>query len=68
MEALLIIFLPLVLVWVGLALISGRSLSPEAVLRGASKLSWQILKWLWRDRRKPGGAGRMKRPRVRYRR
>jgi uncharacterized metal-binding protein len=68
MEALLALFVPLVLLWVGFSLISGRSLSPDAVLRSTAKLSWQILRWLWRDRRQKGGGGRVKRPPIRYRR
>ena len=68
MEALLVIFVPIVLLWLGFALISGRSLSPDAVLRSITRVTQQILRWLWRDRRKLGGAGRVRRPRVRYRR
>lgn len=68
MEALLVLFVPVVLLWVGFSLMTGRSLSPDAVLRSINKISWQILRWLWRDRRRRGGAGRFKRPPIRYRR
>ena len=68
MEALLVIFVPIALLWLGFAFISGRSLSPDAVLRTTIKVTQQLLRWLWRDRRKLGGAGRVRRPRVRYRR
>ena len=68
MEALLALFIPIVVLGVGFALISGRSLSPDAVLRSTMKASWKILKWLWKDRRQKGGAGRVKRPPIRYRR
>ena len=68
MEALMVLFLPVILLWVGFSMISGRSMSPDVVLRTLTRLSFQILKWLWKDRRKPGGAGRFKRPTIRYRR
>jgi len=68
MEALLVLFVPILLLWVGFALLSGRPLTPEAVLRSTTQLSWRILRWLWKDRRKKGGAGRVKRPPIRYRR
>ena len=68
MEALLALFVPLALLSVGFAMISGRPLTPEAMLRTTTRLSWKILKWLWKDRRKKGGAGRVKRPAIRYRR
>ena len=70
MEVLLVIFVPIVLLWLGFSLTTGRSspLSPDAVLRSTTKVAQQILRWLWRDRRKLGGAGRVRRPRVRYRR
>lgn len=68
MEVLLAMFLPLVLLWVGLALITGRSLAPEAVMRSMISFLWRIVRWLWRDRRQKGGGGRVKRPPIRYRR
>lgn len=68
MEALAIIFLPIALLWVGLAFLTGRSVAPQEVMRRITALSWRGLKWLWRDRRQKGGAGRVKRPPIRYRR
>lgn len=68
MEALLALFIPIALLWVGLSIITGRSISPDVVLRTITKLSFQTFRWLWKDRRKPGGAGRSKRPTIRYRR
>lgn len=68
MEALLALSMPSLLLLVGFAFLSGNSLTPEALLRSTTRLSWRILKWLWKDRRKKGGAGRVKRPRIRYRR
>ena len=68
MEALLVLFVPVVLLWIGFSMVSGRSLSPDVVLRTITKISFQSLRWLWRDRRKPGGVGRSKRPTIRYRR
>jgi hypothetical protein len=67
MEALLVVFVPIVLLWFGLAFIGGRPPTPGPVLRSLSRASWGILKWLWKDRPEQGGPGRLKRPPFRYR-
>jgi hypothetical protein len=67
MEAVLVLLVPVVLLWMGLSLTRGRPLSPDGVLRSLSRSSWRTLKWLWRDRTKQGGAGRLGRPPFRYR-
>ena len=66
MEALLVMFMPLAILAVGYALITGRSLSPEAVMGRCTTLMWRLLRWLWRDRTQRSGAGRVKHPRMRY--
>lgn len=68
MEALLAMFLPVALLVIGLAILRGRSLSPAAVIGSIMVLLWRTLRWLWRDRRRRGSAGRTKRPPIRYRR
>jgi hypothetical protein len=68
MEAVLVLLVPVVLLWMGLSLTRGRPLNPDAVLRSLSRSSWRTLKWLWRDRPERGGPGRLRRPPYRYRR
>lgn len=68
MEAVAIVVVPLALLLVGLALFTGRSLAPSAVLQSMASSCWKLLRWLWKDRSQRGGAGRVKRPPVRYRR
>ena len=68
MEALLVVFMPLVLLLVGFAIMTGRSMSPASVNRTIISWCWKTLRWLWSDRTKQGGGGRPKRPPIRYRR
>ena len=67
MEAVLALLVPVVLLWMGLALTRGGSISPDSVLRSLSRSSWRTMKWLWRDRPEKGGSGRLRRPPFRYR-
>ena len=67
MESLFIAIFPIVFLFVGLALISGRSLSPGTVVGAVTRVTSQTLRWLWRDRPQRGGAGRQKPPQYRYR-
>ena len=68
MEALAIAVIPIALLFVGLALVSGRSLDPQSVMRMVTRISWRTLRWLWQDKPQRGGAGRPKQPPRRYRR
>ena len=68
MEALLALFIPIVLLWFGLALVRGRPPTPEVVLRIAIRQIARGLRWLLRERPERGGAGRPRRPPNRYRR
>jgi hypothetical protein len=68
MEALMVLLVPVVLLWMGLSLTRGRSLNPDVVLRSLGRSSWRTLKWLWRDRPERSGPGRLRRPPFRYRR
>ena len=68
MEALLALFIPIVLLWFGMALVRGRPPTPEVVLRIVNKQIARGLRWLWKDRPDRGGSGRPRRPPNRYRR
>jgi len=67
MEILLAMVLPIALLWVGFAVVSGRSLAPSAVMRSVVSMLWRTLRWLWKERPQQSGAGRLRLPRVRYR-
>jgi len=67
MESVMISLFPLVLLWVAFSLVTGRSLSPQAVVRGIFSLMWRMVRLLWRRRQEHSGAGRTNRPRPRYR-
>ena len=67
MEALMVMILPLTLLWVGFALVTGRSLAPSAAMRSVLSLLRRTLRWLWKERPQRSGAGRLRQPRVRYR-
>ena len=59
--------IPLALLWIGFAGLMGRSLSPQAVARAIMSLLWRALRLLWRERHQRSGAGKLDRPRLRYR-
>jgi hypothetical protein len=68
MGSLLVVLAPVALLWIGMGLLRGRAMSPEAVLRSLTRSAWKTLKWLWREQHQRGGAGRLRRPPFRYRR
>ena len=68
MEMILVALLPIVLLLVGLGLATGRTQTPEQVTRAILSLAWKVLGMLWRHNPERRGAGKMKRPRIRYRR
>ena len=63
MEAILVLFVPLMLLWSGLALVQGRPITPDVILRIVNR---QLSKGLRRPQR--GGTGCPRRPPNRYRR
>jgi hypothetical protein len=68
-EAVLSAFIPLAILLVGLALVFGWGLLAPAPLMGfLLRRALRLLRWLWRERPPGGGAGRLRQPRVRYRR
>lgn len=68
MEPLAIVVLPILVLAVGLALVHGRPVTPGAVLPRVFALSWRVVRGLWTERPRKSGAGRVKRPPIRYRR
>lgn len=67
MEALLAIFAPLGLLWIGFSLLTGRPMAPSALIQRTISLSWRLLRRLWREGPQRGGPGRLQQPRMRYR-
>lgn len=67
MEILVAMVLPIAMLWLGFALVTGRSLAPSAVMHSVVSVLWRTLRWLWRERPQQSGAGRLRLPRVRYR-
>ena len=68
MEALLVLFVPIFLLWFGLTMIQGRPFTPDVVLKSANRQLSKLLKWLWKEKPQRGGVGRPRRPPNRYRR
>ncbi len=68
MEAILVLFVPIMLLWFGLALVQGRPITPDAVLRIVNRQLSKGLRWLWKERAQRGGTGRPRRPPNRYKR
>ena len=68
MEAILVLFVPLMLLWSGLALVQGRPITPDVILRIVNRQLSKGLRWLWKGRPQRGGTGCPRRPPNRYRR
>ena len=70
MEALLVAFIPLVLLIVGFSFLTGRSrsLTPWAVTGSVISLLLKTIAGLWQDRERKIGGGHTRRPSRRYRR
>ena len=70
MEALLVAFVPIVLLIVGLSFLTGRSgsLTPWAVTSSVISLLLKTIAGLWQDRERKIGGGHTRRPSRRYRR
>ena len=67
MGLLIAMMVPLALLWMGFAGLTGRSLGPQAVLRSVTSLLWRAVRLLWRERHQRSGGGRLDAPRLRYR-
>ena len=62
------LLMPIAFLLFGFAFLNGRSLSPSAVMRSVMSLLTNSLRWLWKERPERSGAGRIRQPRVTYRR
>ena len=65
MDMFLGMMVPFALLWVGFSLVTGRSLSPQNVLRSQLALLTRLLRWLWKEPPK-GGGGSIKHPDTKY--
>lgn len=70
MEALLVAFVPIVLLLIGFSFLTGRSrsLTPGAVTGSVISLLLKTIAGLWQDRERKIGGGRTRRPPRWYRR
>ena len=62
------LLMPVAFLLLGFAFLTGRSLSPSVVMRSIMSLLNSSLRWLWKERPERSGAGRIRQPRVTYRR
>ena len=67
MAAMLLCAVPIVLLWLGLSHLVGKTPSSEGVARSVAGLLRWGLRALWREARPRSGAGRIQGPRLTYR-
>ena len=68
MEGLAVVLVPVLILGLGMLLVLGRFPTPGGVTRSLMHTLWALVRWLWKERSPHRGGGRLKRPRLRYRR